>query len=84
MCSERGPDGQQHRRAEVILQRHTSDLEQPDLSKISQSTGPSSFGEPPESLWDYLQRMKRKGRLGELAGLELPAVAAHQDTEKTT
>lgn len=76
MCSEQGPDGQQQRRAEVILQRHTSDMDQqtPDLSKTSQASGPSSFGEAPESLWDYLQRMKRKGRLGELAGL--PAVTA--------
>lgn len=78
MCSQLGPDGQNHKRAEVVLQRHTSDLEQqpPDLNKASQASGPSSFGEPPESLWDYLQRMKRKGRLGEVAGLEFPAAAA--------
>lgn len=79
MCSQLGPDGQNHSRAEVMLQRHTSDLDPqaPDLTKTSQASGPSSFGEPPESLWDYLQRMKRKGRLGEVAGLELPAVSAN-------
>ena len=61
--------------AASLQQTSIAESQAPDLKRESQASGPSSFGEAPESLWDYLQRMKRKGRLGELVGKELPAVA---------